>query len=147
MELGSLGAWGETLFVKANLTVQDSETVAGANADAPTNNVRPASGASDYIMNFMLGYDSVSGIHAASIVYNIFGERLYVAGRNESFDLYEQPFQSLDVTYTWYPAEQFVVKLKVQNLLDEHIEITRADVPVFSEKPGMALAASVKYDF
>ena len=61
--LGALGAWGDAFFLQGNATLQDSETTAGANADAPTNNVRPASGASDYVVNLMLGYDSTSGRH------------------------------------------------------------------------------------
>ena len=48
---------GETLFVKGNATFQNSETTAGVSAEAPTNNVRPAPGAADYVINFTLGHD------------------------------------------------------------------------------------------
>lgn len=146
-ELDASGTWGETLFLKGNITLQESETVVGSNADSPTNNVRPARGASDYIANLMFGYDSQNGARTASLVYNVFGERLYVADRNESFDLYEQPFYFLDVTYSWSPLEQLALKLKLQNLLDETIEITRANVVVFADERGMVVSASIKYDF
>jgi outer membrane receptor protein involved in Fe transport len=146
-ELGALGAWGETLFVKGNATFQDSETTAGASADAPTNNVRPASGASDYVVNFMVGYDSQDGRHMGSIMFNVFGERLYTAGRNGAEDLYEQPFNSFDATYSFYPTENLILKVKLMNLLDEAITIERDGVLVFEEKPGMAISASAKYDF
>ena len=145
--LGALGAWGDAFFLQGNATLQESETTAGANADAPTNNVRPASGASDYVVNLMLGYDSTSGRHMGSIMFNVFGERLYTAGRNGAEDLYEQPFNSLDATYSFFPTENVTIKLKLMNLLDEAISIEREGVLVFEEKPGMAISASAKYDF
>jgi hypothetical protein len=39
------------------------------------------------------------------------------------------------------------VKLKVQNILDETVEIERAGVVTFAEAPGMSVALKVKYDF
>ena len=147
LALGFVGGWAEGYFIQGNVTFQDTETVAGANADAPTNNVRPATGASDYVVNMMLGFDSMDGRHSANVLYNVFGERLYVAGRLGAPDGYEQPFHSLDVNYSFYPTDNWTVKLKVQNLLDESIEIERAGVVTFAENPGMAVALKVKYDF
>lgn len=147
LALGFIGGWAERYFVQGNATFQDTETVAGANADSPTNNVRPATGASDYVVNMMLGFDSMDGRHAANVLYNVFGERLYVAGRLGAPDGYEQPFHSLDVNYSFYPTDNWTVKLKVQNLLDETVEIERAGVVTFAENPGMAVALKVKYDF
>ena len=120
-ELAGLGEWGEAFFIKGNATIQDSETIAGEFADSPTNNERPAQGASDYVLNLMLGYDSFNGAHTASIMFNVFGERLYTAGRNGTEDVYEQPFNSVDITYSWYPSQNFTFKLKLQNILDEAI--------------------------
>jgi len=54
-------------FLQGNLTFIDSELVAGPNADAPTNPVRELAGASD-ALNLMLGWDSASGRHSASLV-------------------------------------------------------------------------------
>ncbi len=147
LALGILGGWGESFFLQGNVTAQDSETVAGVQADSPTNNVRPATGASDYVANLMLGFDSMDGQHSANILYNVFGERLYVAGRLGAPDGYEQPFHSLDINYSWYPNDNWIVKLKAQNLLDETIEIERAGVVTFSEQPGTSIALQVKYDF
>lgn len=147
LALGFFGDWGESWFLQGNATFQDTETTAGTNADAPTNNVRPATGASDYVFNMMLGYDSMDGRHSANLLYNVFGERLYVAGRLGAPDGYEQPFNSLDVNYSFYPSDNWTVKLKVQNLLDETIEIERAGVVTYAENPGTAVAVKVKYDF
>ena len=144
-ELAFLGGIFETMFVQGNLTLQDSELVAGPNANVPTNPVRSLSGASDYVANFMVGFDSSDAKHTASLVYNVFGERLYVAGRNGSPDGFEQPFHSLDLTYFWYPTETVTVKAKVQNLLGEEIEIERAGVVTFAEDPGMQFGLSFSW--
>jgi TonB-dependent receptor len=147
LALGFLGSWGERMFLQGNATFQDTETTAGPNADSPTNNVRPATGASDYVVNLMAGFDSLDGRHSANLLYNVFGERLYVAGRLGAPDGYEQPFHSLDANYSFFPSDSWIVKLKVQNILDETVEIERAGVVTFAEAPGMSVALRVKYDF
>lgn len=145
--LGFIGGALESFFLQGNFTLQSSELVAGPEADAPTNDVRDMTGASDYVVNMMLGYDAPSGKHTASLIYNVFGERLYVAGRLGAPDGFEQPFHSLDLTYSWYPTENLTVKAKFKNLLDETITIEREGVNTFKEKPGQEFAVSVQYAF
>ncbi|QIL89250.1 TonB-dependent receptor plug domain-containing protein [Microbulbifer sp. SH-1] len=145
--LGFLGGFMDNLFVQGNLTFQDTELTAGSEADLPTNPVREMTGASEYVVNMMLGFDSPDGEHSATLGYNVFGDRLYLAGRNGAPDAYEQPFHSLDLTYSWYPTAEITVKAKMQNLLDEAIEIERANVIVFEEKPGQSFSLSAQYQF
>lgn len=144
-ELGFLGGLFDRLFVQGNLTLQDSELVAGPRASAPTNPVRPLSGASEYVANVMLGFDSPQAAHSASLIYNVFGERLYVAGRNGAPDGYEQPFHSLDLTYAWYATETLTFKLKALNLLDETITIERGGVVTYEEDPGTSYSLSFEW--
>lgn len=144
-ELAFLGGFFDTMFVQGNVTFQDSELVAGPNANVPTNPARTLSGASDYAANLMLGYDSSNAKHTGSLIYNVFGERLYVAGRNGAPDGFEQPFHSLDLTYFWYPTDSLTFKAKVQNLLGETIEIERAGVTTFEEDPGTSFSISFSW--
>lgn len=144
-ELSFLGPFFEPFFLQANATFQDTELVAGPRADAPTNPVRELAGASDWITNVVLGFDSNDAQHSATLVYNTFGERLYSAGRNQAPDSFEQPFNSLDLTYSWYPTDEITVRLKARNLLDDSISIDRAGVTIFDEKPGVTLSLSVQY--
>ena len=147
-ELGFLGGFMDDFFLQGNFTIQDSELVCDANAavpceaDAPTNPTRSLSGASDYVANLMLGFDAPNARHTASIIYNEFGERLYVAGRNGAPDGFEQPFRSLDFTYFWYPTDSMTLKIKAQNLLDDTITIEREGVVVFEEDPGSTFSIS-----
>ena len=135
----------DSLFVQGNVTIQDSELVAGPDADAPTHPVRELTGASKYVANFALGFDSPGARHTASLAYNVFGERLYVAGRNGAPDGFEQPFHSLDLTYSWFPTDTFTIKAKAQNLLQEQIEIERAGVVTFAEDPGSSYSLSFSW--
>jgi outer membrane receptor protein involved in Fe transport len=143
--LSGFGGLWEMFFIQGNITIQDSELIAGVNADAPTNPVRRLAGASDYVVNLLLGFDSRNARHSATVTYNVFGERLYAAGRRGAPDAFEQPYHSLDLTYSWYPTEEMTLKLKVQNLLDEAVEIEREGIVVFEEKPGTALAVTYQW--
>ena len=144
---GTVGDWINMFFVQANLTLQDSELVAGEKADAPTNDIRPLAGASEYVANAMLGFDSDDGRHTLTLVYNVFGERLYVAGRLGAPDGYEQPYHSLDFTYSWFPTEAITVKAKLRNILDGTVEIEREGIVVFSERPGSSASLSFKWEY
>lgn len=144
-ELGFLGDAFDMFFLQGNLTVQDSELVAGPQADAPTNPVREMTGASNYVANIALGFDSPGAEHSASLAYNVFGERLYVAGRNGVPDGFEQPFHSLDLTYSWYPTDNITIKAKARNLLGEQIEIERNGVVTFEEDPGSSYSLSFNW--
>lgn len=150
-ELGFLGGIFETLYVQGNVTLQDSELVCDIEAvnscaaDAPTNPVRKLSGASDFVANVTLGFDSREARHSASLGYNVFGERLYVSGRNGAPDGFEQPFHSLDFTYFWYPTDRMTLKLKAQNLLDETVTIERNDIITFQEDPGQTFALTFSW--
>jgi TonB-dependent receptor len=144
-ELGFLGGFFDAFFVQGNVTIQDSELVAGPNANAPTNQVRQLAGASDWVANLFLGYDSANAQHTASLIYNTFGERLYVAGRNGAPDSFEQPFNSLDFNYSWFPTDTLTFRFKATNLLDDAIEIERAGVTVFNEEPGTTFSVSFQY--
>lgn len=144
-ELGFLAGPLEGLFIQANATFQDTELVAGPNADAPTNPVRPLAGASDWMTNVVLGYDSPNARHTASLIFNTFGERLYVAGRNGAPDSFEQPFNSLDFTYSFFPTDTLTLKFKAVNMLGDEIEIERQGVTSFFEDPGRGISFSVQY--
>ena len=97
--------------------------------------------------NLLLGYDSHDGHHTATLVYNVFGERLYVAGRLGAPDGYEQPFHSLNFTYSWFPTEYITIKAKLRNILDGTVEIEREGIVVFSERPGSSASLSFKWEF
>ena len=141
-ELGFLGDFMSSFFIQGNVTFQDSELVAGPEADAPTTERRPLTGATEYVANLSQMRHTYTSLF---LNYNVFGERLYVAGRNGAPDGYEQPFHSLDFVYSWYPTDTITVKAKVQNILQEKIEIERQGVVTFEEDPGSTFAISFQW--
>ncbi|MDJ0700140.1 MAG: TonB-dependent receptor plug domain-containing protein [Woeseiaceae bacterium] len=156
-ELGFLGDAASMFFLQGNLTLQESELTPGSGGgdvscearndagEVVANNCQ-LSGASDYVANLMIGFDSPDAKHTASLIYNVFGERLFAFGRFGP-DAFEQPFQSLDATYFWYPTNRLTVKLKAQNILGSSIEIEREGVVVFQEDPGTNFAVSASWRF
>jgi TonB-dependent receptor len=163
-ELGFLGSFGDMFFAQGNVTYQwDRELTPGnsggdvsceqrdSSGNVVSNNCE-LSGASEYMVNFMLGFDSPNSKHTASLIYNVFSERLFAFGRFGP-DAFEQPFDSLDFTYFWYPTDRVTLKLKAQNILDSSVEIQRTDeslgrtVTVFEEKPGRLISASLAWGF
>lgn len=148
--LHSLERYGDFLapfFVAGNITAMDTQLVVGPNAAQATNQERSLSNASDHVVNLQLGYDSMDGKHSATLAYNVFGERLNYAGRNGAPDAYEQPFHSLDLVYAFYPTDRITLKLKVQNMLDERLEIQRAGATVDSEEVGVSSSLAFQWNF
>ena len=145
--LNFLGGWAEPFFVQGNLTIQDSELVAGTEADAPTNQKREMVNAAPWIVNLQLGFDSLDGKHSATLAYNVYDERLFVAGRNGAPDGFEQPFHELGLTYQWYPTDRITVRAKLQNLLDDSIEIERGGVTSFEEEIGRTVSIAARWSF
>lgn len=170
-ELGFLGGVMDTMFVQGNLTLQETELVPGNPNDPDdsgtteiscletetqgqtvrvVNNNCELSGASEYVANLMIGFDSYDSRHTASLIYNVFGERIFAFGRFGP-DAVEQPFQSLDFTYFWYPTDRVTLKVKAQNLLGDTIEIQRTEpgrrVTVFEEDPGTTFSFALSWEF
>ena len=98
------------------------------------------------MVNLQLGFDSFSAKHSASLVYNSFGERILFAGINGFDDAKEQPFHSLDLIYSWFPSENFTIKLRVQNLLDDELEIEQNGVTILEQEVGTTFLVDVKWE-
>jgi TonB-dependent receptor len=148
------GIW-DNMFVSGNLTVSESEIVldrqniveqTGVSA-AVTNLQRRLTGHSEYVVNMNLGFDSDDGEHSASLVYNVFGDRILIPGIDGFDDSREQPFHSLDVVYKYYPDFNSTLTFKVQNMLDQKQEIEFEGITLRSKTKGTELSLSYKYEF
>lgn len=120
-----LGRWTDGLYVSGNFTLSDSEITIGSAVLDVTNNTRRMTQHSEYVANVQIGYDSLNGVHAVTLVYNTFGDRLFFAGQNGAQDAFEQPFDSLDLIYSIFPTDSIALKFKFRNLLDDDIAITQ----------------------
>lgn len=162
--LDFLGPWGENFFVSGNFTWSDSELDITDFVDdfALENGKRPLQGHSDLVTNFQLGWDSPNGQHNATIAFNTFSERLFFAGNTNIDDAYEQPFNSLNATYSYYPTERITVDLKLKNILNDELSIdqaffrgrdangqggTRAETTILKQTVGTSASIGFKYSF
>lgn len=95
---------------------------------------RPLQGQAPYIYNVGLNYDNPGFGSKVSLNYNIIGLRIYAAGTYEKYNkllattefrgsLMELPRKSLDFAYTQRVFQHMQLKLSVQNLLNQPIEM------------------------
>ena len=86
-------------------------------------------------------------MHSASLAYNMYSERIFFAGRGGADDAREQPFDSLDLVYSFYPTEKLSFKLRLQNLLDEDVIIEQGGVDVLEQNSGQTARLDIAYRF
>jgi len=153
LELEVLRDLSRGFFVSSNLTLSDSEIVS-AEGLGYTNNIRRMTGQSEYVLNTQLGFDSDDGQHSASLIYNLFGERLFFAARSigNHQDAYEQPFNSLDITYSWYATNNLTTKVKIANILNEErifeqVNSNGENVTILKQQVGTSFGLDVKYTY
>lgn len=154
LEFIGTGVW-DNMFASGNVTVSDSEINLDRQAiveqtgvsTAITNVTRRLTGHSEYVVNLQLGFDSDDGEHSASVVYNVFGERILIPGIDGFDDNFELPFNSLDVIYKYYPDFNSTLTFKVQNILAEEKEIEFEGVTRRSQTKGTGVSLTYKYEF
>lgn len=141
------GGWSDAFFVAGNLTLSDSEITIGSAAPNLTYDKRPMTQHSDVMVNFQLGYDSPDTRHSAALAYNMYSERIFFAGRFGADDAREQPFNSLDLTYSFHPTEKLILKLRLQNLLEEDLVIEQGGVDILTQTVGLTTKLDFTYRF
>ncbi|MBY5920165.1 TonB-dependent receptor domain-containing protein [Ferrimonas balearica] len=135
-------------FIAGNLTLSDSEiNIAPSGNINPTHTRRRMTGHSKWVANLQLSFDSPDNLHAATLVYNVFGDRIAYAGSAGLNDVLEQPFHSLDFTYTLYPLDQMAVKFKAKNILGEETRYQQEGQEVFWKEPGTEFTLTFGFTF
>ena len=144
----SADALGGAIFTSGNVTLSDSEVeILEADKGDLTNLKRRMTGHSKYVANFQLNYDSHNGNHQASVIYNVFGDRILAAGVNDFDDAYEQPINSLDLVYSYYPNFNTTVTFKVKNLLGQNFEVQQNNVVIREKEMAQQISLDVSMEF
>jgi len=145
---GEYAALLDNFFVTANFTYSESEIEMEALGESNlTNLIRPLTGHSKYVVNFQLGYDSDNEKHTSTLTYNIFGKRIAFAGIDGKDDAYEQPFNSLDYSYSYQVMPEGSVKFSLKNLFDEKVEILQQGEILQSREQGRSIGLSYSQRF
>ena len=143
----SNGGWTEPFFVAGNVTISDSGITIGDAAPNLTNNKREMTQHSDLVVNLQLGYDSSTPGTAYRSRTTCTATASTSRGAAAQTTPVEQAFNSLDLTYTFYPTEKLSLKLRLQNLLDEDTVIEQGGVDVLTQNVGLTTKLDVAYRF
>lgn len=121
---------------------------------------RKLQGASNWLINSDLKYEfdfSENWTNGLSLVYNVYGERIYAVGIAGFDHIYERPFQKLDLVWSSNLAKKWDLKLSVDNILnptyekvlgDESItEIYEPSLTLEDYKRGVGFSLNVSYTF
>lgn len=110
--------WAD-LYIGGNYARIDSEIDLGVNQGTQTSAQRPLQGQSPHVGNVSIAYLHPEGEVEATLLYNVFGERISQVGDSGVPDEYEQPFGQLDFTLSSVlPWDGWKFRLRLRNLLD-----------------------------
>lgn len=121
---------------------------------------RKLQGASNWMANSDIKYDfsfSENWTSTASLVYNVYGKRIYAVGIAGLDHIYENPFHKLDFVWTHKIATAWDVKLSADNILnqtysqeigpDSKIDIQESSRILKDFKRGVGFSLNVSYTF
>ena len=156
-------SWGfNTSLMHTKVTVPD--VVTGPNGiplpSLETHKDRELQGASKWLINSDLKYQfnmSNSWTNTLSVVYSVFGKRIYSVGTNGLDHIYELPVSRLDLVLNSKLSKHFDLKLSADNLLNPQtkFELGKENVNTFNEasyimrnfKKGVGFSFNLGYTF
>lgn len=150
-------AFLDNFSVNANASLIRSKVDLGTTVGGVQDRVRPLQGQSPYIVNLGVYYDQQNLGLLGSVVYNVFGDRIFSVGDVLFPTIYERSRHSLDVTLTKRVGERMSYKLGVQNVLDAPFRFFQdsdrnekitdgSDDPIFTFRRGRLVSLSLTYD-
>ncbi len=118
-----------------------------------TNSKRQMQGASPYLVSSDIGYEfSLDQIKSRwSLVYNVFGPRVFIAGTYGRGDVHEKPVSTLDLVMKNQIGDRIDLNFSIKNILNPKIvqeQINAGEAYVFNEyRLGTTFGASLNYRF
>ncbi len=121
-------------------------------------NKRALQGQSPYVINTGLYYSNEEKGVSVSMLYNIFGKRIFIVGDNEGNpNIYEMPRHSLDITLQKKLSKNWEGRIGIQDLFnaqtrftqdtDGNGKITSIDEPFMTTYRGTYFTLGVQYKF
>ena len=144
-----------------NITVSKSELLVDTAYKSYTMDVvkkNTLEGQSNYVVNVGVYYQNDSANLQASLLYNVYGPRMYAMGTRFDPTIGELAFHSLDFSISKTFFKHYIVNFGVQNLLDQTIRFVndtnldnkfdaKNDKPFNNYKPGRYFSLGVKVKF
>jgi len=164
--LGSF-SWGlnatlmsSKVTVSPNFESIDEDGIITVKPSIETHQSRSLQGASNWLVNSDLKYEfnfSNEWSNTVSLVYGVFGKRIYAVGTNGQDNIYELPVQQLDFVWGSKVSEHFDVKFTADNILnswrkrefgnDGTIKVAEESLLANSYKKGVGFSVKLGYTF
>ena len=143
-----------------NTSLMYSKVTISKTNSVETNPNRKLQGASPWLINADLKYDfefSKNWSNSVSLVYNVYGKRIFAVGTNGLDHYYEQPFNKLDLVWSNKLGKKWDAKFSIDNILNPKysiklgekstLPITETDLTVKSFARGTGFSMNVSYSF
>ncbi len=111
-------------YVYSEVVIDSLELVAIRATDPEAKDTRPMSGQSPYIINTSLGYKNKDLGLDINAVYNVAGPKLVINVKGGTPDIYQQPFNSLNLVVTKSISKKWTLSFKATNLLNPNYKQT-----------------------
>jgi hypothetical protein len=106
-------------FAHSTIEIQPGQTIALTNLERPMVNQAP------WVFNFSLSYARDKIGTSATILYNVAGPRIAIAGSQGLDDIYEHPRNMLDFSVQQKFLENALLKLEIKNILNTPVLLTQ----------------------
>lgn len=150
-------SWGfNTSLMSTDVTIDVKKE--GNELENSTN--RALQGASNWLINSDLKYDfniNKDWKNSMSLVYNVYGDRIYAVGSSGIDHMYEKSFSKLDFIWTNTISKNIEVKFAVDNILNPYyrkqigsestLTITEDSLIVREFKKGIGFSINLGYTF
>ncbi|EJL59535.1 TonB-dependent receptor [Flavobacterium sp. CF136] len=151
LEHFSFGLNASLMSTKVNVAPtyesQDEDGVVTVKNSIETHQTRSLQGASDWLVNSDLKYEFELGkdwTNTMSLVYGVFGKRIYAVGTNGQDNTYELPVQQLDFVWGSKISEHFDIKFTADNLLNPERKLEFGNNGTYKVQESSLLANSYK---
>lgn len=146
-----LGINATYMYTAVNIDTLDQSSI-------NTNVIRPLEGASPFLLNFDLRYETKFNDNKNKLLvagsYNVFGQRLVTVGSNGIGDSYALPVNTLNFVSKLSFDNNLSIGFKVKNILNPSIAIVQEDkvnlgefIKVSDLKNGIDFSFSIGYKF
>jgi len=150
-------SWGfNTSLMSTEVTIDITKQ--GNELENSTN--RKLQGASDWLINSDLKYDftiNKDWKNSMSLVYNVYGDRIYAVGSSGIDNIYEKSFSKLDFVWTNTISKNIEIKFAIDNILNPSytkelgskstLNITEDSLIVREYKKGVGFSINLGYTF
>lgn len=145
-ELGFLTPWLDDFYTSANVAWIESEIeLTNEQAASLTSQIRALQGQSPYVVNFQFGYDNDDKGREATLLFNLFGDRISQVGVLGAPDIFEESVPQLDFVFSQAFADDWKFKLKLKNILDPTIQFTQGTETTRAYKKGLEVSVGLEW--